>query len=68
MTTQFMSMAAFINEHRGELDEYIRAAVSNPNFDIDDDEREQWIVNDEGLYRWALECGVDVYDEEDDDD
>lgn len=26
----------------------------------DDDERRQWIVNDEGLYQWARSCGVRV--------
>jgi hypothetical protein len=27
---------------------------------LDDDSLEQWILNDEGLYLWARESGVDV--------
>jgi len=59
-------MQEFIDNHRGELDECIRRAVSNPNFDIDDDERELWIANDEGLYNWARSEGA--FDDEDEDE
>lgn len=62
MTTQ-----DFIDENRGELDAYIRNALASPDFDLDDSERELWIANDEGLYRWAAEEGVDP-DEDDDED
>ena len=53
-------MQRFIADNRGELDACIRRATSNPNADIDDDERELWINNDEGLYLWAKAEGVDI--------
>lgn len=28
--------------------------------DLDDDDLEQWINNDEGLYNWARRDGVDI--------
>lgn len=54
------TMKEFIEENRGELDAAIRTATGQPNADIDDDERENWILNDEGLYNWAKDEGVDV--------
>lgn len=59
-----MTLREFIDEHRGELDKCIRNAVGDQNFDIDDDEREMWIANDEGLYEWARSEGVDMDEEE----
>lgn len=53
-----MTIEEFIEENRGELDSCIRNVVG-PNFDIDDDEREMWIMNDEGLYNWAKSAGVE---------
>lgn len=32
----------------------------NDSGDLDDDDIEQWIMNDEGLYNWARREGVDV--------
>ena len=55
-----MTMEQFINEHRGELDAAILRALGNPNLSLDDEERENWILNDEGLYNWARSEGVDV--------
>lgn len=52
-----MTMEQFIEDHRGELDSAIRR-VLGPNADLDDDERENWILNDEGLYNWAKSEGV----------
>tara|TARA_Y100000310_G_scaffold116318_1_gene114996 strand:- start:210 stop:728 length:519 start_codon:yes stop_codon:yes gene_type:complete len=48
-----MTMKMFIDENRGEIDAAIRGAMDNPNANLDDDEREMWINNDEGLYSWA---------------
>ena len=46
-----MTMEEFIDEHRAEIDAHIRRVV--PNLDLDDEEREAWIMQDEGLYQWA---------------
>ena len=62
-----LPLAAFIAENRGELDAAIRRALGDPNFNLDDDERELWIANDEGLYLWAKSEGVNVDGEEDTD-
>lgn len=52
------SIADFIDEHRTELYNAIWRQV--PNAKLDDDDVEQWIANDEGLYQWAKDEGVDV--------
>ena len=54
-----MDLMDFIAENRGELDELIRGALNDPNFDIDDEERRLWVLNDEGLYNWARSEGVE---------
>jgi hypothetical protein len=65
-------MRDFIRENRAELDAAINAAlyqhdgnggrgtVPDPAPSRNDEEREQWIENDEGLYLWARGCGVAV--------
>jgi hypothetical protein len=55
-----MTLAEFIRENQAEIDAAIRSVV--PNADIDNDEREMWIANDEGLYNLALDSGVDPED------
>lgn len=47
------AMQHFIDEHRCTLDYHIRGALHQPNFELTDDEREDWINNDESLYNWA---------------
>ncbi len=59
-----MTLKEFIDENRGELDKCIRNALDRPNFELDDDAREDWIANDEGLYNWAKSEGVDMDGEE----
>ena len=54
-----MTLQEFIDDNRDELDLMIRTAIDQPNFDLDDEERRVWIMNDEGLYNWALESGVE---------
>ena len=49
-----MEIEEFIEEHRATLKGNI--PVDNP----DDDEIEIWILNDEGLYEWAVSEGVEV--------
>ena len=52
------SMDNFIQENKSEIDSYILS--KSPNNRLDDDERELWIMNDEGLYLWAKREGVDI--------
>lgn len=54
------SLEAFVRGHREMIDSHVRNAV--PNLDMsefDDDDRESWVLNDEGLYNTARELGVD---------
>lgn len=56
-----MTLKQFIKENRAELDQCIARAIGrdeNPN--KNDAERRLWILNDEGLYRWARQCGVKI--------
>jgi len=55
-----MTLQTFIRRYRREIDSTIRAAVGPGYGKIDDEERELWIANDEGLYNWARSEGVDV--------
>jgi len=62
----------FIKAHRKELDEAINAAryrwdgkggrgtIPTPAPTYNDEERRQWILNDEGLYNWARGEGVKI--------
>lgn len=43
-------MQRFIRENRAEIDATIKRKCSN--VELNDQERELWIMNDEGLYRW----------------
>lgn len=52
------SVAAFIAEHRAEIDAVILRRV--PNARLTDSERRLWILNDEGLYQWARAEGVKI--------
>ncbi len=57
-----MTMAEFIDANREEL--ISRIMGGEPSIlvtTLDDDEIENWILNDEGLYDWAISEGVDVY-------
>jgi len=51
-------MADFIKENKAELDAAIGTAI--PGVRLNNKDREEWIRNDEGLYRWARSCGVKV--------
>ncbi len=54
-----MTLANFIKENREELDRYIESV--NPNGPrLDNEERRQWIYNDEDLYNWAKSEGVPI--------
>ena len=60
------TMTEFIRENEADID----AAIRNvwPEAQLDDDEREMWIVNDEGLYTWAQDAGVDELQDDYEDD
>ena len=51
-------MQDFIEQNREEIDRVILSVCPNVG-EIDDDERELWVLNDEYLYTLALEAGVD---------
>jgi len=53
-----MTLQNFIKENREELDECIKRVCKNCR--RNDNERRLWILNDEGLYRWARSCGVKI--------
>lgn len=53
-----MKLRDFIKENREELDRCIQRVC--PGASKNDEERRQWIYNDEGLYRWARSCGVRI--------
>lgn len=49
-----MTLQQFIKENRQEIDDMIQSPYKN------DEERRLWILNDEGLYRWARRSGVRI--------
>jgi len=55
-----MIMKQFIKENREELDSCIRRALGNSEYRLNDEERRQWIMNDEGLYLWARSSGCRI--------
>jgi hypothetical protein len=48
------TLEKFIREHRDEIDAATKSPYKN------DAERRLWIMNDEGLYRWARSEGVRI--------
>lgn len=52
-------MSRFIRENRAEIDAYIRS-VTHRDTRLNDEDRRQWILNDETLYLWARREGVRV--------
>lgn len=60
-------ITAFIRENRAEIDSAIKGAMTrydSPGFQrkisLNDEDRRQWILNDEGLYNWARSAGVEI--------
>lgn len=53
------SMRTFVRENRALIDS-VAARVCGQHIKMNDDEREDWVLNDEGLYLKAQNEGVDV--------
>ncbi len=54
-----MTFRNFIKEYREELDRCIKNACPNIG-SLNDNDRREWIMNDEGLYNWARSEGVRI--------
>lgn len=54
-----MTMRDFIRKHRTVIDESVKS-LPGARKPTNDEEREEWILNDEGLYLWAKSEGVRV--------
>lgn len=54
-----MSMREFIRRNRADIDAAIRSQCDNLGR-LTDEDREDWIANDESLYSWARSEGVPV--------
>ena len=57
---KIMSMVDFIKINRREIDAVIVGATKLTAVRINNDERRNWILNDEGLYTWARSEGVRI--------
>lgn len=53
-----MTIRDFIRTNREELDECIHGVCKS--ITLNDEDRRQWILNDEGLYNWARREGVKI--------
>lgn len=51
-----MKLSEFIQENRAELETAI--GLDYDESGLDEEEIENWIMKDEGLYNWALQNGV----------
>ena len=54
-----MTLPQFIQKHRAELDAAIRVRCPNIGT-LNDKERRLWVLNNEYLYQWARDEGVDI--------
>lgn len=54
-----MTIREFIKENRADLDEAIKRACLNVRL-LNDEDRRLWVLNDEGLYNWARNEGVQI--------
>ena len=56
-----MSVREFIKRHRKEIDRYILKYIGEDEYiRRNDSERRLWVLNAEGLYRWAKSEGVRI--------
>lgn len=54
-----MSMREFIKQNRAQIDKAIKSVLGE-DYRLNDNERRDWIMNDEGLYNWARSEGVKI--------
>jgi hypothetical protein len=52
-----MNIREFIRQNRASIDDAVHRVGGECT---NDDEREEWILNDEGLYLWARADGVRI--------
>lgn len=55
-----MTLKEFIKSYRTDIDAHIKSVIGCEPRYKNDEERRQWILNDEGLYRWARSEGVKI--------
>jgi len=55
-----MRFLKFIRDNRKEIDETIKRILKDPSYQLNDNERKQWVENDESLYNWARSEGVNI--------
>lgn len=53
------TMRAFVREHRALIDS-VAHSVGGTKERLNDEEREEWVINDTGLYALAKSEGVDT--------
>lgn len=53
------TIGRWVKTHRASIDAAIRAQVPNVGR-LNDDERRDWVLNDESLYTWARSEGVEL--------
>lgn len=63
-----MRLREFIKQNREEIDRVVHSIQSRPNtqgermspIKLNDKDREEWVMNEEGLYRWARSSGCRI--------
>ena len=55
-----MTMRDFIRENREEIDRCVHSVPGMEDYRMNDNDRRDWVANDEGLYHWARSEGVNV--------
>lgn len=54
-----MRLQDFVRQNRAELDQCIWNVTSHQQR-MTDQERRDWVMNDEGLYQWARSAGCKI--------
>jgi hypothetical protein len=54
------SIRQFIRDNKTEIDRAIRRTGFPSEATLNNKDREEWILNDEGLYSWAQVEGVNI--------
>lgn len=60
-----MNLTTWVTKHRHTIDECVRDFTGRDDGPANDDEREDWVLNDEYLYNLALDDGVNLEDDDD---